>query len=98
MASARGHETYEFLRDCFSPVWKEVEELMANPVVQVDGMDYTPSFVCGSDYKVVQHKHMHHVCCTLCTYIAVLTSHDGAEPCHLHICMSVVHCLQGREV
>ena len=49
-ASARGHETYEFLRDCFAPVWDEVAELIANPVIRVNEGDYTLEVVCGSNY------------------------------------------------
>ena len=51
-ASARGHETYEFLRDCFAPVWREVAALIDNPVVVANGREYTLDIVCGSDYKV----------------------------------------------
>ena len=51
-AVARGQESHEFLRDCFEPVWGDVVELLNNPVVCVDGTDYTLEVVCGSDYKV----------------------------------------------
>ena len=58
-ASAKGHETYEFLRDCFAPVWDEVAELIANPVIRVNEGDYTLKVVCGSDYKVYVHMYIH---------------------------------------
>ena len=73
LASARVHETHEFLRDCFAPVWKEVEELMANLVVSVEGTDYTLSFVCGSDCKVLYtthtfiHMYKKYICVYSCT-------------------------------
>lgn len=49
---ARGSESYEFLRDCFAPVWMEVTDLIRNPVVAVEGEQYDLRVVCGSDYKV----------------------------------------------
>ena len=54
-ATARGSESHEFLRDCFSPVWIEVSELIQNPVVTVDDVQYELQIVCGSDYKVRIH-------------------------------------------
>ena len=69
-ASARGHETYEFLRDCFAPVWDEVAELIANPVIRVNEGDYTLEVVCGSDYKVHVYVHMY-----MYMYIHIIYAH-----------------------
>ena len=57
-ASARGHKTHEFLRDCFAPVWDEVAELIVNPVVRVNEVYYTIEVVCGSNYKVYVHMYI----------------------------------------
>ena len=63
-ASARGSETYEFLRNCFAPVWLELAQLIANPVVHVQGVDYNLDIVCGSDYKVqCTYIHMYMYMC-----------------------------------
>ena len=35
------HETYEFLWDCFAPVWSQVADLTHNPIVCMDGRNYT---------------------------------------------------------
>ena len=51
-ASAKGHETYEFLRDCFAPVWEEVADLIQNPIIRVNDVKCTLEVVCGADYKV----------------------------------------------
>ena len=70
-ASCNGSESHDFLRDCFEPVWEEVAELIANPVVKVKVSEYTLRVVLGSDYKVViihshtyTHPYIAHVHCT----------------------------------
>jgi hypothetical protein len=37
-------------------VWREVAELISNPVVQANDAEYTLEVVCGSDYKVYAHN------------------------------------------
>ena len=34
-ASVKGREEYSFLKACFKPVWEEVEEVIANPVIDM---------------------------------------------------------------
>ena len=51
-ASVKGVEDYDFLKACFAPVWEEVGELIANPVVYLEGQEYQLNIVFGSDYKV----------------------------------------------
>ena len=51
-ASVRGPEEYDFLKECFAPVWKELQDLMVDPYIYVEGRKYNLNIVFGSDYKV----------------------------------------------
>ena len=51
-ASVRGPEEYNFLKACFAPVWQELQDLIADPYVYVEGREYSLNLVFGSDYKV----------------------------------------------
>ena len=51
-ASVRGAEEYEFLKACFEPVWEELNELISNPKLSVNGSEVELDIVFGSDYKV----------------------------------------------
>ena len=51
-ASVKGVKDYNFLKASFAPVWEEVGELIANPVVHLEGQEYQLDIVFGSDYKV----------------------------------------------
>ena len=48
-ASVRGPEEYEFLKACFAPVWRELQELIQH---QFHGTEIQLDIVFGSDYKV----------------------------------------------
>ena len=63
-----------------------MSELIQNPVVTVDDVQYELQIVCGSDYKVriAEYK-------TSYSYITVSSPHDGPKQCHVHILLPVVH-------
>ena len=48
----RGPEEYNFLKAYFAPVWKELQDLIADPCVYVEGREYRLNIGFGSDYKV----------------------------------------------
>ena len=98
-ASARGHETFEFLRDCFAPVWKEVDELTSNPTLCVNDVQYSLQVVFGADYKVRMHIRTH-VCVQSFTnpFLTVPSADDGVEQCHLNLLLYLVYHKQGAKV
>ena len=51
-ASVKGPEEYDFLKTCFEPVWKQLGDLIADPIVCVEGKEIHLKIVFGSDYKV----------------------------------------------
>ena len=51
----RGGMKLKFLRDCFAPVWKEVDELTSNPTLCVNDVQYSLQVVFGADNKVRMH-------------------------------------------
>jgi hypothetical protein len=51
-ASVRGPEQYDFLKACFEPVWKELQDLIADPHLVICGKEVHLDIVFGSDYKV----------------------------------------------
>ena len=51
-ASVRGPEEYDYLKACFAPVWKELQDLIVDPCVYVEGRKYSFNIVFGCDYKV----------------------------------------------
>ena len=38
-ASVRGPEEYEFLKACFEPVWRELQELIQHPFIYINGRE-----------------------------------------------------------
>ena len=51
-ASVKGQEDYDFLKACFEPVWEEVGEVIAHPILYIREEQYSLDIVLGSDYKV----------------------------------------------
>ena len=51
-ASVKGPEEYEFLKACFEPVWRELQELIEYPFLCINGTQIQLDIVFGSDYKV----------------------------------------------
>lgn len=94
-AAVKGHETHKLLRNSISHVWRQVADLINDPVVSVDGWDYTLEVACGADYKVhAQHaKYYYHY------YFATAPSAcDGDVQCNILVLMHLVHCQQGGKV
>ena len=60
-ASLRGPEDYDFLKAGFEPVWKELQDLIADPFVYVEGKEYNLNIVFWSDYKVCFNHIYSHV-------------------------------------
>ncbi|CAI7989297.1 hypothetical protein GBAR_LOCUS175, partial [Geodia barretti] len=50
-ASVKGPEEYEFLKACFEPVWRELQELIEYPFLCINGTQIQLDIVFGSDYK-----------------------------------------------
>lgn len=44
------------MKACFEPVWEELNELIGNPSLTVDGREVELDIVFGSDYKVGLHS------------------------------------------
>ena len=80
----------------------ELAELIANPVVHVQGVDYNLDIVCGSDYKVYTCT-----CACMCMkiqllynslWLSVSTAYDGAKQCHIHLrTYSCLWCSVGKD-
>ena len=51
-SSVKGQEDYDFLKVCFEPVWEEVGEVIAHPILYIKEEQYSLDIVLGSDYKV----------------------------------------------
>ena len=51
-ASVKGQEDYDFLKASFEPVWEEVGEVIAHPIIYIKEKQYSLDIVLGSDYKV----------------------------------------------
>ena len=51
-AAVRGGESYELLKLAFRPAIEEVNAVIADPFVEVDGKRIKLDIVLGSDYKV----------------------------------------------
>lgn len=52
VAVAKGEESYKALKDGFSPVIKEINEVIEDPKITIEGITYDIKFVLGGDYKV----------------------------------------------
>ena len=50
--SVKGQEDYDLLKACFEPVWEEVGEVIAHPILYIKEEQYSLDIVLGSDYKV----------------------------------------------
>ena len=83
-ASVKGREEYSFLKACFKPVWEEVGEVIANPVIDIGGKEYHMNIVFGSDYKVAYT-------CT-CTYTIQFPSMWALIRIHIVVGIHVTHC------
>jgi hypothetical protein len=53
-ASVRGPEEYEFLKACFEPVWRELQELIQHPFLCINGTQIQLDIVFGSDLYCCQ--------------------------------------------
>ena len=70
----REPEEYEFLKACFEPVWKELQELIQHPSLCINGTEAQLVIAFGSDYKV-GHKTALSIILVLKTTVS--GTHDG---------------------
>ena len=75
-ASVRGQEEYEFLKACFEPVWKELQELIEHPSLCINETETQPDIVFGADYKV-GHKTALSIILHCILKTTVSGTHDG---------------------
>lgn len=48
----QGAEDYILLRNGLAPVWAELNDSIASPLINIKGHEYQLNFVLGGDYKV----------------------------------------------
>ena len=59
LVSFPGDKSYQTLKSGFDEVFSELNSLMSNPTIIVNGEEYSLQFFSGSDYKVRPEKLMH---------------------------------------
>lgn len=52
IAMLKGGEQYTRMREGLAPVWEEINKLIDDKVVKVNGQDIPVQFYLGGDYKV----------------------------------------------
>ncbi len=58
IAVLQGHESYDNLKNGFSPVFREVQEVMDTGSIDVLGKTISLEFFLGADYKVRNNKYI----------------------------------------
>ena len=92
-AAVRGHESYDLLSSAFSHVFEEVNSVIEDPYIEIDGETWKLEIVAGGDYKVCMYMHMYfqhtftqfYVCALI-----VLADHNGDECCKFNVLLPVV--------
>ena len=55
----QGAENYDTIKNGFSALIEEVNDMIDLGVIRIDGIDYTTNFVIGGDYKVKWYHTVH---------------------------------------
>lgn len=62
IAIVKGRETYETFKTGLKPVLDDINELLHNPVININDKSYTLDIFLGGDYKVLT---FHYTCNTV---------------------------------
>ena len=91
-AVVRAQESYETLQASMGEVLHNINNLIANPLISIDGSTYQLDFFLGSDYKVTMKLAWTIIQCIILYVLPriVPSDNNGYECSPFHLCLYMV--------